>query len=83
MTPMPYMCAGVGYDLDEALLEDARRVAAADPSSAGQLQFLAQDLFTVDLSTPHVIFLYLLPEVLQVCHRLFIICLMPSCPETC
>jgi hypothetical protein len=77
------MCAGVGYDLDEALLEDARRVAAADPSSAGQLQFLAQDLFTVDLSTPHVIFLYLLPEVLQVCHRLFIICLMPSCPETC
>jgi len=55
-----YGAHGVGIDIDPALVQDATRNARAAGVS-DKVRFLAQDLFTTDISPATVVSLYLTP----------------------
>jgi SAM-dependent methyltransferase len=57
-----YGCRGVGYDIDPACVEAARRNVAA-AGLAGRVRIEERDLFSVDLSEADIVTLYLLPQV--------------------
>ena len=57
-----YGATGVGFEIDPALVKKARENAVAAGVS-GRVRFVAQDLFTADLSRATVVTLYLLQSI--------------------
>jgi hypothetical protein len=55
-----YGAQGVGIDIDPALVQEATR-NARDAGVSDKVRFLAQDLFTTDISPATVVSLYLTP----------------------
>jgi cyclopropane fatty-acyl-phospholipid synthase-like methyltransferase len=53
---------GVGYELDQRLIDEAR-LRARNAGVAGRVRFERRDLFEVDLRPATVVMLYLLPEM--------------------
>jgi cyclopropane fatty-acyl-phospholipid synthase-like methyltransferase len=53
---------GVGFDLDQRLIDEAR-LRARNAGVAGRVRFERKDLFEVDLRPATVVTLYLLPEM--------------------
>ena len=53
---------GVGFDLDQRLIDEAR-LRARNAGVAGRVRFERRDLFDVDLRRATVVTLYLLPEM--------------------
>jgi cyclopropane fatty-acyl-phospholipid synthase-like methyltransferase len=57
-----YGASGVGFEIDPALVKQARDNAVA-AGVAGRVRFVRQDLFTADLSRASVVTLYLLQSI--------------------
>jgi len=57
-----YGASGVGFEIDPALVKQARKNAAAAGVS-DRVRFVTQDLFTADLSRASVVTLYLLQSI--------------------
>jgi len=57
-----YGASGVGFEIDPALVKQARKNAAAAGVSS-RVRFVTQDLFTADLSRASVVTLYLLQSI--------------------
>ena len=57
-----YGARGVGFDLDQRLVDEAR-LRARNAGVAGRVRFERRDLFEVDLRPATVVTLYLLPEM--------------------
>jgi predicted RNA methylase len=62
-----YGARAVGIDIDPVRIREAnenlKQAATADPSIAGRVRFLNQDLFTTNISEATVVTLYLLPSL--------------------
>ena len=57
-----YGASGVGFEIDPALVKQARQNAAAAGVSS-RVRFVTQDLFTADISRASVVTLYLLQSI--------------------
>ena len=62
-----YGARAVGIDIDPVRIREAnenlKQAATADPSIAGRVRFLNEDLFTTNISEATVVTLYLLPSL--------------------
>lgn len=59
-----YGARGVGYEIDEKLVEESRR-SAKEQGVDHLVKFEAKDIFTVDLTPATVVTLYILPGMAQ------------------